>query len=256
MKQAWLLGLVLVCGVATARADSLHDVFVRGNAAYARGDYAAAVQEYTMLVEAGVQDAAVSYNLGCAYGALGQYGSAIRYFERSLRQAPGDDAVEQRLKLARDLLGERQAKERGEALVAERPPLSAAVFASVSENTLAAVLLIASALFSVALCMLAFARGEANRLGLGIATGTLFATSATAAFGLWAKNDFGAEGRRAVVVEAHAPLREGPDPAARLTAELNEGEGVRVLSNEGDFAHVQLSRGLTGYAPRSSIGEI
>lgn len=256
MKRALLLGLWLVCAATTARADSLHDVFVRGNAAYARGDFAAAAQEYTTLVEAGVEDPAVSYNLGCAYGALGQYGSAIRYFERSLRQAPGDEAAEQRLKLARDLLGERQAKERGEALVAERPPLSAAVFASVSENTLAVLLLVASALFSVALCMLAFARAEASRLGLGIATGALFAAGVASGFGLWAKNDFGAEGQRAIVVEGHAPLREGPDPAARLAAELNEGESVRVLSEEGDFAQVQLSRGLTGYAPKSSVGEI
>jgi len=241
---------------ASARADSLRDTFTRGNAAYARADYAAAVREYETLLESGVADANVSYNLAAAYGSQGKYGQAIRYFERALREQPGDDGAERGLKLARDLLGERQVKQRGEAIVAERPPLSSAVFARVSEETLALGLLLSSALLGAALLALMFARAEAQRLGLGIgaSAGLLFAL--LSGFGLWAKSDFGAAGARAVVIMEAAPVREGADLAARLSAELSEGESVRILAREGDFARVRLARGGEGYVLKSALGEI
>jgi tetratricopeptide (TPR) repeat protein len=248
------LGLWLLA--PAVRADSLRDTFIRGNAAYARADYAAAIREYETLIESGVADANVSYNLAAAHGSLGEYGQAIRYFERALREHPGDDGAERGLKLARDLLGERQAKERGEAIVAERPPLSSALFAGVSENTLALLLLLSSSAFGAALLALMFARAEAQRIGLGItaSAGLLFAL--VSSFGVWSKSDFGAAGTRAVVITEAAPVREGPDPAARLSAELNEGESVRILAREGDFARVRLARGGDGYVPKSALGEI
>jgi tetratricopeptide (TPR) repeat protein len=241
---------------SSARADSLTERFAHGNAAYARGDYAAAASDYETLIEAGVTDADVSYDLACAYASLGRYGAAIRFFERSLRDAPGDDAAERGLKQARDLLGERQAKARGEAIVAERPPLSTALFAGLRENTLAVALLLSAILWSLAFLALLRARGEAQRLGLGIASAFFLLTSLVSGFGLWAKADFGAEGRRAIVLVDRAALREGPDPAARLAAELNEGESVRILAHQGEFAHVRLARGNEGFVPRSAVGEI
>lgn len=257
--NAAFAALALMLGglvVAPARADSLPETYARGNAAYARGDYASAIREYETLEEAGVTDADVSYDLACAYASAGKYGAAIRYFERTLRRAPGDDDAERGLKQARDLLGERQAKERGEAIVAERPPLSRALFASLGENALALTLLCSSVLGSFALFALLRARAEALRLALGIGGGFFALLAGVAGFGLGSKMDFGAEGQRAVIVVERAPVREGPDPNARLSAELNEGESVRVLAREGEFAHVRLARGSEGFVPKSAVGEI
>jgi tetratricopeptide (TPR) repeat protein len=252
------LALILACTLcgASARADSLRDTFSRGNAAYARGDYQAAISEYSTLLESGVSDVSVSHNLAAAYGSIGKYGQAIRYFERALGEAPGDDGADRGLKLARDLLGERQAKERGEAIVAERPPLSSAIFADISENALAVLLLASSTVFGATLLLLLFARAEAQRIALGIAAGAGILFALMSGFGLWAKADFGAAGARAVVISEHAPVREGPDPAARLSSELSEGESVRILANEGDFSRVKLTRGGEGYVMKSALGEI
>ncbi|HEX6239436.1 MAG TPA: tetratricopeptide repeat protein [Polyangiales bacterium] len=257
MKRALVLLAALATLCATsARADSLSETFARGNAAYARGDFTSAIKAYETLLEAGVRDAAVSYDLACAYGASGQYGAAIQNFERTLREAPGDDAAERGLKLARDLLGERQARERGEAIVAERPPLSSALFASLAENTLAVALLVSSLLWSALLVALTRARAEAVRIGLGIATGFFVLAGLVSGFGLWAKLDFGAEGHRAIVRVDRAPVREGPALEARLAGELNEGESVRVLARDGEFAYVRMGQGREGYVPHTALGEI
>jgi tetratricopeptide (TPR) repeat protein len=256
VKLSALAPLSLLCVAGLARADTLNDTFARGNAAYARGDFAAAIAEYDTLLESGVADPAVCYDLAIAHGSLGRYGQAIRYFERSLLLAPGDDAAERGLKLARDALGERQAKEQGEAIVAERPPLSSALFASFSQSTLAWVLLVSAWAFSLSLLALRYARGEALRLGLGIGVTLFVLGSLVSGFGLWAKADFGAAGQRAIVLRDHVPLRDGPDAAARFSRELSEGESLRVLSSDGRFARVLLGRGREGFVAAADIGEI
>lgn len=254
----FLLVLLVLLGllVGSASADSLADLFASGNAAYARGDYSAAISDYETLVESGVMDAAVSYNLGNAHASLGHLGQAIRYFERTLGVSPGDDAAERNLKLARDALGERQAKERGEALVAERPALGQALFAALREDTLAYLLVVSTWIFSLALLALFFVRAEGGRLSLGISASVFALLALISGFGLWAKADFGAPGRRAIVVQDRAALREGPDDGARSAGELSEGESVRVLGKTGRFARVLLAKGGEGFVEAAAVGEI
>jgi uncharacterized protein YgiM (DUF1202 family) len=233
---------------ASARADSLSDVFTRGNVAYARGDYAEAIREYEKLSEAGIDDADVAFNLASSYGAHGEYGQAIRYFQRALRLSPNDSAARQGLRLARDTLGERQAQKRGESIVVDRPPLTEALFSFLSANTLALLLLLFAWLGTGLVIGLSWVRLEAARLGVGIAAAVCFGLSLVSALGVGAKADWGREGRRAVIVREGAALREGPDDHARLVGELTEGESVRVLAREGRFARV-LARGPGNEAP-------
>lgn len=253
MLVAAALPLVLA---ASARADSLADTFARANAAYARGAYEQAVDEYQTLIDARVADPAVTYNLASAHARQGHYGQAIRYYERTLLLAPGDDSAEQALKLVRDALGEQQARERGEAIVAERPPLSSALFAGLHADTWAWLLLVSSWLACGAVLAMARARAEAQRIALGITSSVFFVLGAISGFGLWAKSDFGAEGTRAIVIQDRAALREGPDEAARMASELSEGEAVRILATDSRFAHIRLGRGGEGFVAKAAVGEI
>jgi hypothetical protein len=261
----WLAVLaVLLTGVTGARADSLPELFARGNAAFARGEYPEAVRAYEALVEAGVDDPDVTFNLASAYGAQGQYGQAIRYFERVLRLSPRDAAARTSLQTAREALGERQAQAHGEAIVVDRPPLTEAIFAPFTTGTLALVLLCMSwvcvGLF-IALRLrgpapAADARHEAVALGLGISSAIALSLALVSALGLGAKADWGRAGVRAVVLRDSAALREGPDDRARLSAELAEGEAVRLLAREGLFTRIVARGGQPGYVRSELVGEI
>jgi tetratricopeptide (TPR) repeat protein len=261
LLAAFVLTLALV---ASARADSLPELFTRGNAAFARGDHAEAVRAYAALVEAGVDDPDVAYNLASAYGALGQYGQAIRYFERSLRLAPRDDEARAGLQRARDALGERQAQARGEAIVVDRPPMTEALFAWLTADALAGALLLttwlAVGLWLVLRRMKALAAGDARTeaisLGLGIAAALAATLALVSAIGLGAKVDWGRAGERAVVLHESSAMREGPDDRARLVGELAEGEQVRLLGREGMFARIVARGRQTGYVRGDSVGEI
>jgi len=241
---------------ATARADSLADVFTRGNAAFARGDYPTAVREYEALNEAGIDDADVAFNLASSYGELGQYGQAIRYFERTLRLSPRDGEARTLLRQARDALGERQAQQSGEAIVEDRPPLTEAVFTYFSSDTLTWLLLIAVWVASGLLIALTRVQAEGARLGIGIASAVLFSLAAVSALGVGAKADWGRAGKRAVIVRETAAIREGPDDRARLISELVEGESVRIVGREGRFVRVLARAQREAYVLSSDVGEI
>ena len=238
-----------------AQADSLRDVFARGNAAHARGDYASAVREYEALVQSGIDDPDVCFDLASAYGALGKYGQAIRYFQHTLRLAPRDDGAREGLRLARQALGERQAQARGEAIVVDRPPLTEALFAPFTSDGLAIALLVAIWLATVLFLVLPSLRAEAVRLGVGIGSALALAVALFSALGVGAKADWGRAGQRAVVLRDAAAMREGPDDAARMIGELAEGEGVRVVARSGAYARVVARNEQTGYVRSEDVGE-
>lgn len=262
----FLLFALLACisSLGSARADSLSELFSRGNAAFARGEYAEAVEAYEALLESGVDDPDVTFNLASAYGAEAEYGQAIRYFERTLELAPGDEQARAELQKARDALGERQAQAHGEAIIVDRPPLTKAVFSSFTADTLAWLLLVTIWLAVGLLFVLRLTRdrtrdhthGEALSLGLGIAAALSFALAVASALGLGAKADWGRDGTRAVVLREDTALREGPDDRARLRAELVEGETVRVMAREGLFTRIVARGDQAGYVRSDAVGEI
>ena len=73
----------LLLGSAHVSAQSLDRLFAAGNEAYFRGDYARAAANYERLVEAGVHDPDVYFNLATANARSGRYGRAVLFFERS-----------------------------------------------------------------------------------------------------------------------------------------------------------------------------
>lgn len=134
--------------------------------------------------------------------------------------------------------------------------MSSALYASIGEDGLALGLLLSSWLASLSLLALFYARAEGIRLSLGIGASAFVLIALLSAFGLWAKSDFGAPGRRAIVVQDRVALREGPDGSARFSAELSEGEAVRVLAKVGRFAQVLLAKGSEGFVDAAALGEI
>ena len=121
----------------SARAETLRELFERGNAAYFQGQYGEAIEAYEQLGGLGVEDADVSFNLATAHAREGHYGQAVLHFQRSLRLRPGDEAAEEGLRSCLTTLGRRRAEREGEAEVVTAPPLSEAIFGSFSLPLLA-----------------------------------------------------------------------------------------------------------------------
>ncbi len=235
----------------TASAQSLQRVFSAANEAYFRGEHVAAADGYESLVTAGVNDPDVYYNLATAQAQAGRLGKAILYFERALRLNPADEAAEKALAACREALGRRLADRKGEALVKARPPLAEALLQPFSENALGWLVLIFDLLLFASLVALGFAARESLRVALGVAAPLFGLLLLISAAGLLVKSEAFEPGRAGVVLVDDAPLREGPDPRAKIRARVLEGQDVRILQGESGYLRVKTAGGDEGWLRQS-----
>jgi len=252
-----LCSLVLSLGqIGKAQAQTLSNVFSEANRASAKGDFEQAIAGYERLLESGVDDPDVSFNLATTHAKAGHFGQAIRHFEHTLLLDPSDDAARRDLEKARKALGQKLAGKTGEAVIETRPPLMEALFSGFRSQTLALALLCAAWLLTLCLFSLDRIRGEAARLSLGIAAALSVAVIAISVLGLGVKLDWGRSGERALVIRDEAKLHEGPDQNAQVSQTLREGTPVRVLSREQSFVEVELPGARRGFLSAADVGDI
>ena len=232
--------------------SSLTDVFEDANVAASRGDYTNAVSGYRTLVDAGVRDPDVFFNLGTAFAQAGDYPRAILNYERSLDLRPNDDATESNLRNAEQLLEERRAEAEGEATIQRRSSIGDAVYRSFTEDALAYLLLVANLCF---FGCLAWAwrsrRRSASLIGALVAAGCILAFSAV---GLGVKAGMFRDGPRAVALSDRVGLREGPDERAQVRGQARGGDRAEVVAVDDDFVKLRVVSGLEGWAPASAVG--
>jgi tetratricopeptide (TPR) repeat protein len=257
MRRASFLAAAVLLFTVPARADdTLGAVFLRANQAFLAGDDRAAVEGYRQLVDSGVDDAEVYYNLATAYSRRGQLGRAIQFYERVLRLRPGDDGARQVLANVRAELARKLVAAHPEARVKERPPLFEALASGISSNGATVSFLVAWIAAFGLLFARRFVQREVPRLVVGVAlvasalgavvTGGLLASK------IWA--DHGAHEAIVVVDEVRALTGPGDDFDEAWSAV--EGTRVRVLAREGRWVRIEGPNGKSGWTPRHQVGTI
>jgi tetratricopeptide (TPR) repeat protein len=78
-------------------------MFLSAVTAYRNNDFQTAVNRFSALVESGIQNGRLYYNLGCAHLKNGDLGRAVLWFERAKRLLPNDPELIFNLKYARSL---------------------------------------------------------------------------------------------------------------------------------------------------------
>jgi hypothetical protein len=255
---AWI-ALVAIVGFVVAgeaHAEALSDVFRTANEAYFRGDYPAAVQNYQRLVDAGIRDADVYFNLGIAAAREDELGRAILNLERAARLRPGDAETNTALETARATLGKRLAQAKGEAMIEAKPPISEALVRSVHEDTLAVSLLVFDVLFFGLLLAYPRLQTDAQRNTTAVTAAACGVLLVISGVGLFLKRGGQSEGSPGVVLREGAELREGPDRHARQRASAHEGVSARVLASDGSFVRVKIPGGAEGWMAQRDVGLI
>ncbi len=95
-----LLLLFIWSGVVVAQ-DELADTMLQANNAYQNSDYSTSIAYYEELVNSGIRDANVYFNLGNAYYESGQLGSALLNYRRAQQINPRDVDVGVNIALVR-----------------------------------------------------------------------------------------------------------------------------------------------------------
>jgi len=271
-----LLALSFVCALCTtAQAQdpaSPVEVFTEGNRQYEAGEYEAAVLAYSTLVQRGVVDADLYYNLGNAYYKLGMLGPAMLYYERASRLAPRDEDIAGNRNLLRSLLRDRQ--------FLESPGLMKRAVSWVPHRLTTPELAGLSVVFYLLFIALAAAfvlrgRRRVSRwyatlslaspgrlLGLEktgdfiLAMFVVFVLFATTAGTTAARYRMESQKQGAVVMEEEAAVYSGPSTDATLQFKIHAGTTVRVTEAHSDWVEIELPGELSGWIRTDAMERI
>lgn len=245
--------LLLALTAPAAAQESIEAIFQHAGEAYARGDYEEAAEGYRRLLDAGVRDPDVHYDLALTELRREDFGRAIQHLRIALTLRPGDDEAQATLAAARTALVSARAESEGTAVVQEGAPIMEVLGGRFTEATLAWATLALLFLTLLALVLRSRMRGSA-RLASGVAAALLVPLFLLAGLGVLERRGAFRDGPRAVMLEDRTPLREGPDERAQVRSEAREGEEAILLGADERWRRVRLRDGRQGWTPASAVG--
>jgi tetratricopeptide (TPR) repeat protein len=99
MKR-WVTYGVMLLWISAASAGDIQSLFEQGNTQFKNEQYRDAIASYTQILDQGIENTQLYYNLGNAYYKSGEVAKAILNYERALRLSPRDSDIQANLDLA------------------------------------------------------------------------------------------------------------------------------------------------------------
>lgn len=226
---SFFLALALSCA-AWAGDTAPADVFRQANEAYRQGRWEAAAEGYRALVDQGVDDATVWYNLGNAYAQMDDLGRSRACYERALRRNPRDADARANLAVL-------------EKRLVDKAPDNDLLASLAHAFTLNELAVATSGLWFVTAGLAAvWLRRRREWLGwvaglslaLLLGCGGLYATAAM-------------HPPMAVVIPGEVTLFNGPGRDYTASISLHAGARVDVLRAEGDWREVAALNHVKGW---------
>jgi hypothetical protein len=259
MRSLLLAGLTVVLSLsvgADALADATRTGFDTANGHYAGRRWSDAAAQYNELIEHGVHNAEVYYNLGNTYFQQKRYGWAILSYKRAFAIAESPDlkdTIRHNVDLTRDAIIRRKSEESTSvAVLDETHGALYSVFHLISTNLSASLF----GFFWVLLFAVLVVRrlGPNEQLGpalrvatvplivLTLVTGTLFGGNV-----LTTRSTV-----RGIVVDRNVKLKQGS-----VERDLTEGLEVQILDDsDTNESLIRLSNGWKGRVPSRAVERI
>jgi len=244
------LVVLAIALAATGCADDPVDrqtaeLYRQGNLLYEGGKFAEASRTYERIIERGVRNGHVYYNLGNAYYKQDRIGLAILAYERATRLMPRDDDLHNNLDLAKERTTDQIA---GEVPWFGRQALDGV---TVNEATVAAT----SAGFLASLALVGFLLASRPRArsatGYALLVSCLVLLMAAGFLGI--KIYDSQVNEEAIVLRPTAVVRTGPDVSAEPVFTLHEGAKVQLVEQRDDWLRIRLPDGKNGWLPQDDL---
>jgi tetratricopeptide (TPR) repeat protein len=244
------LGYRVACG--SVDETDVNALFDAGNQAYKEKNYQEAAEKFRSILETGIRNGQVEFNLGNAYFRLGQLGRSILHYERAHRLLPRHRDIVQNLKVARKQCEDQMEEEKRNAVVAFFSELSMRYTAN-EWATFASILLLAVGALITART---FCHGVSTRRRLrhlAVVAAIILVWSGSNA----AVQVHRAAQREAIIVKPEVQVYAEPNPGhAQHLFLLHEGSKVRIQRSGGDWTLVQYAAGLRGWCEAAALVEI
>jgi tetratricopeptide (TPR) repeat protein len=250
MRRLCIAALLALTGLAPVMAAPVNLWYEQANRFYQQNQFDSAEVYYRKIVDSGLQNAAIFYNLGNCCFRLNHVGQAILFWERAARLDPTDRDIAHNLRFARanivDRIPEPQLSFFGTVLKAFHGllPLRTQLW------VLCAMLFVLCGLFIAGLWASRNARLWLTYLGvlLLVMMGSLGASAGVKIAQL-------ERVRQAVVLKPSIDALNGPS-GDRVLFTAHEGTTFRVRDTREGWVLVSLPNGVSGWVEVSALGEI
>jgi tetratricopeptide (TPR) repeat protein len=235
-------------GSGGAEAGSALGLFERGTALYEAGDFDGAAEAFAGILETGIENAVVHYNLANARFKSGRLGPAIYHYRRAHALAPRDEDIRANLEYARFLALDRLEEGQETDLRVERwfdrftPEEAYRIVAFLA--ILAGTAGVFSQLFS-----------PGRRLARRSSTILLVVWALALTVAGTAHRRAG-RAEEAVVLPREAQVRNGPGESFETAFVLHEGAEVVVEGERGSWTEISLPGDLRGWISSEWIAKL
>jgi tetratricopeptide (TPR) repeat protein len=245
MAVAWLL--VFMMPAAGTLASETARTFMDATEAYHRGDWPAAITAFEDIIDSGVDNGRLFYNLGNAYLKNDDLGRALLWYERALKRIPDDPDLRFNYDYALTLTKD----ERGEK---ESPLLRVLIFWKYQLNpaTVRWITLVLNAVLWTALAVLAVRKKRLLRPGTVLTAAAALIFTATTVVNYIEATHI----RQAIILPEAVAVRSGfTDTATRLFV-LHAGTRVRVERESDDHLLIRYTADKIGWVKKDDAGVI
>jgi len=250
MKSALFMLLLILLFPANAVYGSDDDIWIKANSAYDQNNFDSAIEGYRLLLEHGIRQPEVYYNLGSAYFKNDQLGMAIAAFRHCLKINPSFKLAQENLDYVRKFTIDKvEKRDRGFMLdiwygLAEiLPPEGHFIFTIAVFWVLCLI---------ITLLLLGFGKKELLIYLLILLTVVFIFEVVITNFVI----DETINTRWGVITVVSAELREGPGEDFGKIFTGHEGLEFKILSWRQGYYLVELANGLKGWIQEITLTEI
>ena len=248
---SWLIlvALAISCAAAGCAEDPADrqtvELYRQGNQLYEGGKYAEASRTYERIIQRGIRNGHVYYNLGNAYYKQDQIGRAILAYERATRLMPRDGDLHNNLDLANDKTTDQ--------ITGEVPWFGRQALDGVTMNEATVAATVSAFITSLALVFYLLAGQPRTRIMTGYALLVTCPVMVLAIGFMGIKIYDGMANEEAIVLSPTAVVRTSPDAGSDPLFTLHEGAKVRLVEQRDDWMRISLPDGKNGWLSRDDF---
>lgn len=238
------------CLADQAKPDP-NQLFYNGNSLYEKRGYDKAVEDYTKILDTGIESPNLYYNIGNSYFKLGKIGYAILYYERARRLQPQDADMKSNLAYAKSLVG-------NPSFQMPEPKMAASLIKKPFEDfNLNAIAISAFVLYITVVLMLSVFLvnsyiAKKLRLIFVIVVAIFLINLSAFAMRFYDEELL----KRGVVVQKNVECKYEPIDKSITFYKLQEGDQVVVLKTRSGWTQIERPDGKMGWVARDAVEEI
>jgi len=246
-KYGLFSSLIILCLMMPAGASETARNFITGVAAYQNGDYETAIDAFSTLVDSGIQNAELFYNLGNAFLKNNDIGHAVLWYQRALKLNPTEPDLKFNLDYALSLTKDQKAET---AL-----PLSRIFFFwkyQLSANTVQWAAITLNLIFWLLLACSLLWKNKGLRQTAYLSLVFVLIFTSTALYNYYEST----YRPQAVILPSEVSIRSGLSDTATELFVLHAGTKVRIQGKQADHVRIYFADGKIGWLKKELVGLI